>query len=79
MARQEREKGHGLRVDDGAGSHSRKSRADRGTAPEAARRKRTPPFVIISDLPERLPVTKAELAIWRAFLSEEIDAILYSD
>ena len=79
MAKLERENEQGLRANDGADRPSRKSRAYRGTAPEATRRKRIPPFVIISDLPERLPVTKAEIAIWRSFLSEEIDAILYSD
>ena len=31
---------------------------------------------IHSDLPAKLSPTKAELAIWRAFLAEEIDAIL---
>ncbi len=31
---------------------------------------------VVSDLPTQLPAMREEIAIWRAFLSEEIDAIL---
>jgi len=34
---------------------------------------------IFCDLPDKLSPTKAELALWRAFLAEEIDAILRDD
>ena len=32
--------------------------------------------VVVNDLPKGLAVTREELAIWRAFLADEIDAIL---
>jgi hypothetical protein len=31
---------------------------------------------VTTELPQRLPVMKAEMAIWRAFLADEIEAIL---
>jgi hypothetical protein len=31
---------------------------------------------VTADLPRRLPLMKSELAIWRAFLADEIEAIL---
>jgi hypothetical protein len=31
---------------------------------------------IKNDLPAKLPPTKAEIALWRAFLADEIEAIL---
>ena len=31
---------------------------------------------IMTDMPKRLPAMRDELAIWRAFLSTEIDAIM---
>jgi hypothetical protein len=34
---------------------------------------------VVSDLPGRIPPIREELAIWRAFLSEEIDAIIRDD
>ena len=33
-------------------------------------------IAVVTDLPKRLPLTRDELAIWRAFLSNEIDAIM---
>lgn len=38
----------------------------------------TPDGVVAIDLPERLPVVSEEVAILRAFLAQEIDAILLS-
>ena len=35
--------------------------------------------LIVSDLPSRIPAIREELAIWRAFLSDEIDAIMRGD
>ena len=32
--------------------------------------------LVMTNLPKRLPAMRDELAIWRAFLSNEIDAIL---
>jgi hypothetical protein len=59
----------------------------KAAAPTGVRRRapkhRQPGFesqvVIQSDLPAKLCPTKAELALWRAFLAEEIDAILRDD
>ena len=31
---------------------------------------------VVTDLPERIPLIREQLAIWRAFLSAEIDAIM---
>lgn len=36
-------------------------------------------YAVQSDLPESLPVTAAEIALLRAFLSDEINAILYGE
>jgi hypothetical protein len=33
-------------------------------------------FIVRTNLPSSLPPCKSELALWRAFLAEEIDAIL---
>jgi len=38
---------------------------------------KTPDRVVAVDLPERLPVASEEVAILRAFLAQEIDAILF--
>jgi hypothetical protein len=38
----------------------------------------TPDGVVATNLPERLPVVSEEVAILRAFLAQEIDAILLS-
>lgn len=35
--------------------------------------------LVVSDLPGRIPAIREELAIWRAFLSDEIDAIIRDD
>lgn len=35
-----------------------------------------PARILSSDLPSDLPVDKRELALWRAFLADEIEAIL---
>jgi len=32
--------------------------------------------LVMTDMPKRLPAMRDELAIWRAFLSTEIDAIM---
>ena len=37
---------------------------------------RIPGPAILTDLPKRAPAMRDELAIWRAFLSDEIDAIM---
>jgi hypothetical protein len=36
----------------------------------------SPRPVVLTDLPKRLPTMRDEIAIWRAFLSTEIDAIM---
>ena len=35
--------------------------------------------VVLTNLPQHIPVTREELAIWRAFLAAEIDAILRNE
>jgi hypothetical protein len=32
---------------------------------------------VVTDLPKQLPIPREELAIWRAYLAEEIDALLF--
>jgi hypothetical protein len=36
----------------------------------------SPSPVVMTELPKRLPAMRDELAIWKAFLSTEIDAIM---
>jgi hypothetical protein len=48
----------------------------RRCAPKLRRSRFEIEAAIQSDLPAKMSPTKAELALWRAFLAEEIDAIL---
>jgi len=70
-----------------AGSHSRSKNGQllqkaavsagvRRCAPKLRQSRFETEAAIQSDLPAKLSPTKAELAIWRVFLAEEIDAIL---
>jgi hypothetical protein len=45
-------------------------------APTVAAPLATAGLTILTDLPRRVPTMREELAIWRAFLSTEIDAIM---
>ena len=49
----------------------------RRSAPKSRKARSEAEAAIQNDLPAKLSPTKAELAIWRAFLAEEIDAILH--
>lgn len=35
--------------------------------------------IVLTNLPQHIPVVRDELAIWRAFLAAEIDAILHDE
>jgi hypothetical protein len=48
----------------------------RSCAPKLRRSRFETEAAIQSDLPAKLSPTKGELALWRAFLAEEIEAIL---
>ena len=49
---------------------------DIGRVPKSRQRLIDPEAIIQSDLPSKLSPTKAEVALWRSFLADEIDAIL---
>jgi hypothetical protein len=45
-------------------------------APAVAASLDTAGVTVLTDLPRRVPTMRDEVAIWRAFLSTEIDAIM---
>ena len=47
-----------------------------GHVPKSRQSRLEPEATIQSDLPAKLSPTKAEIALWRAFLADEIEAIL---
>jgi hypothetical protein len=46
--------------------------------PAQVREGRKPAHVVVN-LPNRLPTMREEMALWRAFLSNEIDAIMHGE
>jgi len=66
-----------IKVEQG-GRESREANRRRSPRPGPRPRKKLTQTVV-SNLPDVLPSLPEELAIWRAFLADEIDAILWED
>jgi hypothetical protein len=58
---------------------SKVPRAQTKTRRPARRQLKEIQIRVVTNLPPVLPNLKEELAIWRAFLADEIDKILYDD